>query len=295
MQRAGLRAACAVLLAGRMAESRLQALASGQGGGTCSCHPGPLLPPPLAMRLTSLPLSLATPRRRIPTSASSASVSGCCSEDEEEACGDDGGSVAAGSSARSDTCSSAYTCSTASTASTTSDSEDGDEACCKGSPTAGGAPAGLRRLAAATAAGGGAAASARGSVLQKQHALGEPTAPLFEYYEGERPHLRLPLHDQVLELAERCPELLTLDTRDLHPTSWLAVTWVPIYRVPGVPDPAASRDLQANFLTFHSLAVPAQRTHASPADLCSIAPLPPLLDPIGERREGLFGQVFAVH
>ena len=148
----------------------------------------------------------------------------------------------------------------------------------------GGAPAVLHRLATA-----GAAASARGSVLQKQQALGEPSVPLFEYMEGERPHLRLPLHDQIHELAERCPELLTLDTRDLHPTSWLAVTWVPIYRIPSVPDPAASRDLQANFLTFHSLTVPAPRTHAAPADLCSIAPLPPLLDPIGEStRVGLF-------
>lgn len=42
-----------------------------------------------------------------------------------------------------------------------------------------------------------------------------------------------------------------------------------------------SRDLQANFLTFHSLAAPIQRLHATPADLCSLAPLPPLLDPIG--------------
>ena len=218
--------------------------------------------------------------RRIPTSTSSAAASGYCSEEEEGA-----EAAAADSSARSDTCSSAYTCSTASTASTASDSEDGDEACCKGSPLAGsGAPVGLRRLAAASAA--VASASARGSVLQKQQPLGEPSVPLFEYMEGERPHLRLPLHDQILELAERCPELLTLDTRDLHPTSWLAVTWVPIYRIPSVPDPTASRDLQANFLTFHSLTVPAPRTHAAPADLCSIAPLPPLLDPIGEHERG---------
>lgn len=231
--------------------------------------------------LAGIQLFAADPRygadhsRRIPTSTSSAAASGYCSEEEEGA-----EAAAADSSALSDTCSSAYTCSTASTASTASDSEDGDEACCKGSPLAGsGAPVGLRRLAAASAA--VASASARGSVLQKQQPLGEPSVPLFEYMEGERPHLRLPLHDQILELAERCPELLTLDTRDLHPTSWLAVTWVPIYRIPSVPDPTASRDLQANFLTFHSLTVPAPRTHAAPADLCSIAPLPPLLDPIG--------------
>ena len=60
--------------------------------------------------------------------------------------------------------------------------------------------------------------------------LGEPGPPLFEFAEVERPHLRQPLHDQVLELAQRCPELLSLDSRDLHPASWFAVTWVPIYR-----------------------------------------------------------------
>jgi hypothetical protein len=64
--------------------------------------------------------------------------------------------------------------------------------------------------------------------------------------------------------------------------------------MPGVPDPAASRDLQANFLTFHSLAVvggaaAAQRLQhgaagpaaATAADPCSLAPLPPMLDPVG--------------
>jgi hypothetical protein len=71
----------------------------------------------------------------------------------------------------------------------------------------------------------------RGSVLHKQqHMLGEPSRALFEFMEVERPHLRQPLHDKVLELAEEWPQLLSLDTRDLHPTSWMAVTWVPIYR-----------------------------------------------------------------
>jgi hypothetical protein len=68
-------------------------------------------------------------------------------------------------------------------------------------------------------------------VLGKQRSLGEPAAkPLFEFSEVERPHLRLPLHDKVAELAEACPELLTLDSRQLHPASWFAVTWVPVYR-----------------------------------------------------------------
>ncbi|EFN52975.1 hypothetical protein CHLNCDRAFT_58690 [Chlorella variabilis] len=197
--------------------------------------------------------------RRIPTSTSSAAVSSCCSEGEDECEGGEGGGGCADGCAASSAC----TSSTASTASTASDS-DGEEAC-KDSPTAAAAAA-ARRLA-------------RGSVLRQQHGLGEPAQqPLFEFMEVERPHLRQPLHDKVMELAEARPELLTLDTRDLHPTSWLAVTWVPIYRIPSLPDPAASRDLQANFLTFHSLSVPPQRLHAPPA---KGAPLPPLLDPAG--------------
>ena len=51
--------------------------------------------------------------------------------------------------------------------------------------------------------------------------------------------------------------------------------------IPSIPDPSSSRDLAANFLTFHSLSAPVQRLAAAPQDLCSIAPLPPLLDPIG--------------
>ncbi|KAI3424804.1 hypothetical protein D9Q98_008190 [Chlorella vulgaris] len=206
---------------------------------------------------------------RIPSSASSTAMSSCCSED-----GSDGGECVAGGGSGppgADSCaSSACTSSTASTASTTSDSDSEDA--CKDSPTAGEAAA--RRMAARHAV--------RGSVLHKQqHMLGEPSRALFEFMEVERPHLRQPLHDKVLELAEEWPQLLSLDTRDLHPTSWMAVTWVPIYRIPGVPDPLVSRDLQANFLTFHSLAVPQPKLHSGPYDPCNAAPQPPMLDPIG--------------
>lgn len=227
--------------------------------------------------LSGIQLFGADHTRRISTSSSSAAMSSYCSEDEES-----GESVVGGCAGNS--CSSAYTSSTASTASTASDSDS--EELCKDSPTCAAAPAAFRATAAPAPQASAAARrlqrhAERGSVLQKQHYLGEPTEALFEFMELERPHLRLPLHDQIMELAEQHPQLLTLETRDLHPTSWFAVTWVPIYRVPSVPDPAASRDLQANFLTFHSLAMPAQRLHSAPQDLCSIAPLPPLLDPIG--------------
>lgn len=196
--------------------------------------------------LSGMQLFGADHTRRIPSSSftpssSSGAVSSYCSEDEEADSADEAGSV--GSSGAS----SAYTCSTASTAST--DSEDGEgyegAGSGKGSPTAACAPGeAARRLARA---------AERGSVLQKQHHLGEPTQPLFEYSEVERPHLRAPLHDVVMRLAERCPDLLTLDTRDLNPTSWFAVTWVPIYRIPSIPDPQVSRDLQANFLDRKSV------------------------------------------
>lgn len=158
-------------------------------------------------------------------SSSSGAVSSYCSEAEEDE--DEGGSessdeaLSVGSGA-----SSAYTCSTASTASTASDSEDGE---CDGDDAACG---GKGMNAPAAAAARLARRAERGSVLQKQHQqlLGEPSQPLFEFQEVERPHLRAPLHDVVMELAEQFPGLLTLDTRDLHPTSWFAVTWVPIYR-----------------------------------------------------------------
>ena len=133
------------------------------------------------------------------------------------------------------------------------------------------APGGGRKAAPGAAPGGGE----RGSVLQRAAPLGEPGRPLFEFYEEESPYARAPLADRVAELAEEFPGLLSLSSAELHPASWFAVAWYPICRVPSLPDPALSRDLQASLLTFHSLAVlpslPAELLHQqSPA-----LPVPP--------------------
>ncbi len=163
-------------------------------------------------------------------------------------------------------CSSACTSSTASTASSVDSDSEADS---KDSPVS--ADAADRKAAAFR---DGSGASDRGSVLHKQRILGEPGKPLFDFFEEESPYCRSPLADRIAELAEEFPGLLTLSSADLHPASWFAVAWYPIYRIPAVPDPGLSRDLQASLLTFHSLSVPP----SLPAELHmrgSAQPIPP--------------------
>jgi hypothetical protein len=161
---------------------------------------------------------------------------------------------------------------TVSTASTDSDS-DGEE-CCSAPSRAQNLTPGRSPLQRATSA-------ARGSVLRGQ--LNDPAKGTlsFQFAENEPPHCRLPLTDRIEELAESFPGLHTLRTSDLHPASWYAVAWYPLYRLPYIADPAASRDLQASFLTFHSLAAPPPSAPmAGPLTTAgSGAPIPPQLTP----------------
>ncbi|XP_057810672.1 uncharacterized protein LOC131025086 isoform X3 [Salvia miltiorrhiza] len=76
---------------------------------------------------------------------------------------------------------------------------------------------------------------------------------LFEYLERDPPYSREPLANKISDLALHCPELKTLRSCDLLPTSWISVAWYPIYRIPTGP---TLRDLDACFLTFHSLHTP---------------------------------------
>ncbi|RZC55462.1 hypothetical protein C5167_014316 [Papaver somniferum] len=66
---------------------------------------------------------------------------------------------------------------------------------------------------------------------------------------------RLSLRDkpQISVLSSRFPELKTYRSCDLLPASWMSVAWYPIYRIPTGP---TLQDLDACFLTFHSLAAP---------------------------------------
>nr|XP_043613394.1 uncharacterized protein LOC122585329 isoform X2 [Erigeron canadensis] len=75
----------------------------------------------------------------------------------------------------------------------------------------------------------------------------------FEYLERSQPWGREPLTDKILDLARCFPELKSVRSCDLLPSSWLSVAWYPIYRIPMGP---TLKDLDACFLTFHSLHTP---------------------------------------
>ncbi|XP_041011886.1 uncharacterized protein LOC121255578 [Juglans microcarpa x Juglans regia] len=77
---------------------------------------------------------------------------------------------------------------------------------------------------------------------------------LFEYFERDLPSSREPLADKVSDLACRFPELKTLRSCDLS-SSWISVAWYPIYRIPTGP---TLKDLDACFLTYHSLHTPVE-------------------------------------
>jgi len=90
---------------------------------------------------------------------------------------------------------------------------------------------------------------------------------------GAKNHVgeRLPLNQQVLELcgAEGPAHVLASSkVSQLHPYSWFAVAWYPLYRVPEAP-------LNARFLTFHSLAPLWEAAQQSVADRRSISALHP--------------------
>ncbi|KAK8946930.1 hypothetical protein KSP39_PZI007097 [Platanthera zijinensis] len=77
--------------------------------------------------------------------------------------------------------------------------------------------------------------------------------PVFEYLEHDPPYGREPLADKISLLAKNFPQLKTYRSCELLPSSWISVAWYPIYRIPIGP---TLRDLDACFLTFHSLSTP---------------------------------------
>ncbi|KAI5061242.1 hypothetical protein GOP47_0023747 [Adiantum capillus-veneris] len=72
----------------------------------------------------------------------------------------------------------------------------------------------------------------------------------FEYFESSPPYARVPVSEKIAQLAASFPELKTLRSVDLLPASWMSIAWYPIYRIPTGP---TLQDLEACFLTFHSL------------------------------------------
>ncbi|XP_011071409.1 uncharacterized protein LOC105156861 isoform X2 [Sesamum indicum] len=80
-----------------------------------------------------------------------------------------------------------------------------------------------------------------------------PGLLIFEYFERELPFHREPLADKISILASRFPVLKTYRSCDLTPASWISIAWYPIYRIPVGP---TLQNVDACFLTFHSLAKP---------------------------------------
>ncbi|XP_027363374.1 uncharacterized protein LOC113870962 [Abrus precatorius] len=76
---------------------------------------------------------------------------------------------------------------------------------------------------------------------------------IFEYLERDPPYSREPLADKITDLAFCFPELVTLRSCDILASSWMSVAWYPIYRIPTGP---TLKDLDACFLTYHSLCMP---------------------------------------
>ncbi|KAI7749749.1 hypothetical protein M8C21_015604 [Ambrosia artemisiifolia] len=80
-----------------------------------------------------------------------------------------------------------------------------------------------------------------------------PGLLIFEYFERALPYHRAPLVDKISDLASKFPELKTYRSCDLTRSSWVSVAWYPIYRIPVGP---SLQNLDASFLTFHSLSTP---------------------------------------
>ncbi|KAM4116507.1 hypothetical protein ACB094_02G056000 [Castanea mollissima] len=96
-----------------------------------------------------------------------------------------------------------------------------------------------------------------GSSSDESENCSPPGQLVFEYFEHDPPFSREPLADKIQVLASRFPKLRTYWSCDLSPLSWISVAWYPIYRIPTGP---TLQNLDACFLTFHSLSTPFQIT-----------------------------------
>ncbi|CAN0855624.1 hypothetical protein LINGRAHAP2_LOCUS6275 [Linum grandiflorum] len=93
----------------------------------------------------------------------------------------------------------------------------------------------------------------RGSSSDECESSSSPGELVFEYMERASPFTRQPLADQISDLASHFPELRTLKSCELSDASWMSVAWYPIYRI---PVGQTLQNLDACFLTFHSLSTP---------------------------------------
>ncbi|KAL0699504.1 hypothetical protein Bca4012_055626 [Brassica carinata] len=126
---------------------------------------------------------------------------------------------------------------------------------------------------------GSSSESERGLSLRKENMEdsssdeGEPLTSegrlIFEYLERDLPYIREPFADKMSDLASSFPELKTLRSCDLLPSSWFSVAWYPIYKIPTGP---TLKDLDACFLTYHSLHTPFQGADITTQSMCEVQP-----------------------
>ena len=126
----------------------------------------------------------------------------------------------------------------------------GGEAASDGVRAEEGPPAGVGWLGGGTAGGGGGQGVPDPPNLGPDMSIPGRECLCVEYLESTSPAGRAPLSDKIAELAGgELPELLRLHSAELHPSSWLAIAWYPLYCIPGG---RPTKDLSACFLTFHS-------------------------------------------
>ncbi|KAM7485025.1 hypothetical protein LguiA_001034 [Lonicera macranthoides] len=92
-----------------------------------------------------------------------------------------------------------------------------------------------------------------GPAVDESEISNPPGLLIFEYFEHDLPYSREPLANKISVLASQFPELRTYKSCDLTPASWVSVAWYPIYRI---PIGQSLQNLDACFLTFHSLSTP---------------------------------------
>ncbi|XP_071700768.1 uncharacterized protein [Rutidosis leptorrhynchoides] len=96
-----------------------------------------------------------------------------------------------------------------------------------------------------------------GDGMEESEIRNPPGLLIFEYFERALPYHRAPLADKISDLALKFPELKTYRSCDLTQSSWVSIAWYPIYRIPVGP---SLQNLDASFLTFHSLSTPIRST-----------------------------------
>ncbi|KAB2629177.1 hypothetical protein D8674_033972 [Pyrus ussuriensis x Pyrus communis] len=110
---------------------------------------------------------------------------------------------------------------------------------------------------------------------------------LFEYFERDLPYCREPLADKILHF----PELKTLRSCDLLSSSWISVAWYPIYRIPIGP---TLKDLDACFLTYHSLFTPVRDVFIPPHNGVANLQLSQVhYPPLNGRPKGIYWAIWA--